>query len=386
MHNCRLTKSGLFVRHDDGVGYLVYSPFTGLFFAVQDAEGDSFLDWLNLKDIADPPIEYVKALGPGWKIPLQDAEYPEQHLLPSRAKWKIIAPKAPILINWFLTGNCGLACRYCYAQDLMHDNCKEPTSTDIARIASAILNCSPLAVVLTGGDPLLSPHLESALEHLQGKCGIILDTSGYSLQKKHVDLFCKYNVFVRVSLDSEIPKVNEFVRPLSNKSKGKTKISSSEAAIAAINDCLDNGVKVGVQTVVTRYNRSDLEFLGDKLFRLGISNWRLMQVARSSERLEAYNDLRGDEKGRRRYFNHIQKQLRIKHKNWWNQGMAVQLTDNKTPNAVVLVAPDGKFYTESNIQPGKDLLYDPATEQHCSIFEKVATHAHAERYLNIHRS
>lgn len=377
-----LTNSGLFVRRDANIGYIVYSPYSGLFFAAQ--ENESLLRWLNLESNTPPSEEHLKALGPGWAITMDCADYPIQHLLPTiGVEWPIVRPESPILINWFLTGNCSLNCQYCYAQDLMRGNCPEPSREDIIKIGQGILSHMPLAVVLTGGDPLLSLHLETAFEVLCGKTGIIVDTSGHLLCDEHVELFSKYNVFVRVSFDSEQPKINDKLRPVYGPArKSVSSKSSAKSALNAIVNCIEKGVRVGVQTVVTKENRSDLESFGDKLYKLGVSNWRLMMVAPSKERNDEYLRLRGEEKGQKRYFSHIQKQLRLKHRTWWHEGMAIQLTHNRTPNAVVLVSPSGDYFTESNIHLGKDKLVDNV-ESNERLFDKVSMHAHAERYLNL---
>jgi len=355
-----------------------------MFFAAQNISDVGLLEWLDMSSAIPPTDEYLKALGPGWAIPMESADYPIQHLLPSSGfNWPIIRPEFPILINWFLTGNCSLDCQYCYAQDLMHGNCKEPSLDDIHIVSDGILSHNPLAVVLTGGDPLISSHLEVAMELLHNKTGIIIDTSGHVLSDEHIDLFKKYNVFVRISFDSEQPKINDKLRPLHrNTNKSLNAKSSSVSALNAIIKCIEKGIRVGVQTVVTKENRSDLESFGDKLFKLGVSNWRLMMVAPSKDRYNEYIHLRGDEKGQKRYYNHIQKQLRLRHKNWWHEGMAIQLTHNMTPNAVVLVSPSGEYFTESNIHLGKDILTD-ITKPKESLFDKVSMHAHAERYLNL---
>lgn len=376
------TNSGLFLRRDANIGHIVYSPYSGLFFAAQ--EDEKLISWLNLESADPPSVEHLKALGPGWAITMDCADYPVQHLLPSvGAAWPIVRPESPLLINWFLTGNCSLNCQYCYAQDLMRGNCPEPSKDDIIRIGNGILSHMPLAVVLTGGDPLLSLHLEAALEVLHGKAGIIIDTSGHFLCEQHVELFKKYNVFVRISFDSEQPKVNDKLRPLyvASRKEFQSK-SSAKSALNAIIKCIEAGVRVGVQTVVTKENRSDLESFGDKLYKLGVSNWRLMMVAPSKDRNDEYLRLRGDEKGQKRYFNHIQKQLRHKHRTWWHEGMAIQLTHNRTPNAVILVSPSGEYFTESNIRLGKDKLIGDVVSN-VGIFDKVSMHAHAERYLNL---
>lgn len=379
----RVTRSGLFIRQEPNVGYFVYSPYSGLFFAVQDSGSETVLKWLEKKKSFLPPDEYIKALGPGWAIRMEHADYPVQHLLPSNVIWPIIRPQSPILVNWLITGNCPLDCQYCFAQDLMHGRCKEPEKNKIKQIAFNILSHNPLAVVLTGGDPLFSPHLSLAMGYLHKKTGLIVDTCGYTFTTAHLELFKKYNVFVRVSLDSQQPKINDKLRPL-NKKLGAIRndsMGTAEAALNTISKCVEAGVKVGVQTVVTKMNLSDLEALGDKLYRLGVSNWRIMMLASFNERSKESLKLRMDERGQKRFYNTITKHLRAKHRNWWHQSMAIQLTHNRTPNAVVLVSPEGNFCTESNVRLGKELL--SLKPNNAAIFDKVNFHAHAERYLNL---
>ena len=154
------TKSGLFMKIDADAGIFVYSPYSGLVFACREGDKAKLSRWLNKKTEKAPSTIYEKALGFGWAISIRDVEYPAQHLLPGpNGDRPIIAPKEPILINWLLTGNCPLDCKYCDANDLMQGKCKEPNKENIRCIAETILSYNPLIVVLTGGDPLFSQYL-----------------------------------------------------------------------------------------------------------------------------------------------------------------------------------------------------------------------------------
>lgn len=267
----------------------------------------------------------------------------------------------------------------------MRGRCKEPTTHEIDTIAKSILSYHPLAVVLTGGDPLLSPHLKRVLSILHKRTGIIVDTSAFTFTSHHLELFKKYNVFIRISIDSEIPRIHDLLRPPSGAFKQDTLKSSSAAAIKALCQCIDAGIGVSVQTVATKYNRSDLEAFGDKLYRMGIRSWRILIVAPSQTNVSRYAELRGTRSGQDRFDKYIEKQLRSKHENGWNKGMAVQITHNRAPNSVVLVSPDGTFLTEATVAPRKVLLDEkkPKQPRVKRIFEKVDPHTHAERYLSL---
>ena len=67
--------------------------------------------------------------------------------------------------------------------------------------------------------------------------------------------------------------------------------------------------------------------------------------------------------------------------------MSVQVSSNQFPNAVILVAPDGTFLTESNLESqdsGKVILDDdlPKAPRLENIRNRVNMFAHTARYLN----
>lgn len=282
---------------------------------------------------------------------------------------------------------CPLACRYCYAEDLMRNKNKEPKNENINRIAKAILFYKPLAVVLTGGDPLCSPYLLKAIRLLSGHTGIIVDTSANTFTTKHLSVFKKYNVVVRVSFDSEQPKINQKQRPIWSKDNRLQHncVYTLDAAVKTLCDCLRKGITVVVQSVVTQYTANDLPALGNKLYRLGVHAWRVFKVQPSEKNMDGYKELIGSEDKQNRLYPHIFTELNKAYRNVWKKQMSLQITQNEIPNAVILVSPDGIFYTESNVRPGKVVLDEknPTLPRPDILRNKVNIHAHAERYLNL---
>lgn len=378
------TKSGLITRYDTGIGFLVYSPYSGLIFAVHQDDVPGVLAWLNKKDKHPPSEEYEKALGPGWIIRYDQAQYPMPQLLPeSKYDEGILYTRYPMLINWFVTGRCPLACEYCYAEDLMRGKVREPETADIERVAKAILSYRPLVVVLTGGDPLFTQNLSKAIELLHERVGIIIDTSGYTFTSKHLSLFKRYNVTVRISFDSELPELNKDQRPLHHDYRPSQNQTDNTlfAALRTLCDCLNAGLTVSVQSVATNKSVHDLLDLGDKLLRLGVHSWRVFEVQPSGQRIEEFKRWVAT----KRQYEHHFGQLLKSYNGLWKRRMSLQVVHNATPNAVILVAPDGTFYTESNVKPGKVVVDKdrPAQPRLKILHEKVDMHAHAKRYLNL---
>jgi MoaA/NifB/PqqE/SkfB family radical SAM enzyme len=403
-HQVSKTKSGIFVRRDTSIGLLAHSPFTGLTYAVHPSDEERVLKWLKGSGVESPSDSYKYSLGVGWAISKEEARHIGPHLLPTPSSFDILqAPDSPILINWFLTGRCPLACTYCYAEDLMRNEELEPNSSTIEKSAESILRLNPLVVVLTGGDPLFSPYLAQAIKLLYGKVGIVIDTSAYTFTHKHLELFKKYDITVRISFDSERPKVNQAQRPLYSGypqllKKGRP---TAEVAINALCQCLDEGISVTVQTVATKKTANDLVALGDKLYRLGVRSWRIFKVAPSNARYENYKKLVGSYTdsgkkitGKQAYgpYSFAFSSVRTAAETNWEQKMAVQIAGSEAANAVILVGPDGKFYTESNVTEtnmlrGKILLDDnnPKSPSLSAVKSKVDMQGHIERYLNLTR-
>lgn len=385
------TRSGLIVRFDKGIGMLVYSPFSSLIFAVHPDYTQHTLEWIEMKR-QDPPKEtFAKMIGPGWFIPLREAQYEMPYLLPSKDHWQFLDPERPIVINWLLTGRCQLACKYCDAEDLMRNSIKEPEQVDIENIAENILSYNPIAIVLTGGDPLFSPYLDKAIKILYGRAGIMVDTNAYCFTSRHLELFRKYRVAVRISIDSEIPRINDELRPVHNSGKPvqrkycSVKRGSLEPAMNALCQCLDAGITVSVQSVATKKTANDLPAFGDKLFRMGVRSWRIHKVAPSSSKMKDFKQLIGGPKKEKQMYKHVFSELIRAYGNRWRNQFGLQLTHNVPPNAVILVAPDGRFFTESNVSVGKLILDEenPFKPRMKELFRKINKDGHTDRYLNL---
>ncbi|MCX6346268.1 MAG: radical SAM protein [Armatimonadetes bacterium] len=392
----RITKSGLLFRNDPSIGMLTYSPYTGLVHAIHEDAAKAVVEWLDTSMSVPPSDVYSDYLWGGWGVPPDEIKHIMPHLLPDAEHWTTLpVSREVIVVNWLLTGLCPLKCIYCYAEDLMRRENLEPSVEDILPISQAILALNPLVVVLTGGDPLVSTHLKLAIEQLAGRVGIIVDTSGCFLQDEHIELFKHYNVAVRISLDSERPQINNGQRPFaSSKYVDESSSGSAGAALSALCRCLDASLSVTVQTVATKKTTNDLPALGDKLYRLGIRSWRILKVAPSKSKIDIYPRLVGTKtddgrrltgKQARGGYDFMFNKIRIAAKTVWSGKMAVQVANNDAPNAVVLVGPDGTFYTESTVRPEKIILdeVNPRNPDPIAILPRLNMSAHTERYLNL---
>ena len=376
------TKSGLFVRQDENPGLLVFSQYTGLIFVVHPKDINNTISWMNFENRFVPQSTIRNALGVGWDKEVKNGTFPMPHYLKGQGKWNSRPwPKRfPIVINWLLTGNCPLACKYCDAEDLMRQKRPEPDAEDTRLIASRILSYNPLVVVLSGGEPLLSPHLEECIKLLYPHTGIIVDTSGLYLDEEKRKLFKKYQVVVRLSIDSPIPKYNDGLRCFSKKRINHQEVNNSNSslknAIQSLCLCLDENLTASVQTVATRNTINDLPSFGERLFSLGVRSWRIHLVSLSKDNIN-YKRLFVPMKSRKDIFS----KLSTTERRW--KGMDLQILSDINRTYAVLVSPDGEFLIESNFGKGKipldpDNPFQPDTYK---IFRNISPKDHAMRYL-----
>ena len=393
----RVTRSGVTIRVDDRLGgVLCYTPNPGVLYAVAGEDAPQVIKWLDL-DVPNPPSEiYRHALGFGWSRTTGKLRLPVPQLLPQASAWPSVPnPEWPIVVNWLITGRCPLACRYCYAEDLMRNDSMEPANRDLSVIAEEILKLRPTLVVITGGDPLFSPNLRGAIESLAGRVGIVVDTSGLLLKEEHLDLFSRSKVSLRISIDSQIPAVHDSQRPISQRyPKLLSRGGTLAPAIDALCRAMDRGLGVTVQTVATKKSANNLVSLGDVLYRLGVKSWRIFKVAPSVSSMIGYRLLVGTHhddgrptKGKKKDgpYEHAFAEVLKARITAWQEQMAVQVTMNDVPNSVILVTPDGRFVTESNTGQGKIVLdaRSPKSPSIRSVRSMVSMSGHSARYLNL---
>ena len=387
MQDVNIAKTGHFYKIIPNFGMLVYSPFNSLTYAIPVGFTQQTIDFLNGANKVKLPKEIKVPLMLGKKN-IKNSAYSSNHLLPDESYWvNYSQPNEIITVNWFLTGYCNFDCKYCYASDLMYNFVEEPTEKDIERIATQILKLNPLNIVLTGGEPLLSSHILLAIKLISRRAGIIIDTNGTILEDNLLKIIKENNIVIRISLDSPRPSQNK-----KHRQTKKESYNSYNQVLDNIIKCSEFGIPIIIQTVVSSVNKNELEEFGEILIRLGISGWRLLKVQESKLNSSYYNKLMlGRTKKLKDASAQIDYQLEniIKiHKKRWSSKISLQVSKNNMTdrNSVILVSPNGKFWTESKLQISKNLIdkQSPEYPDENLIFKKVNSFSHFSRYLNIH--
>ncbi|HXG46335.1 MAG TPA: TIGR04053 family radical SAM/SPASM domain-containing protein [Methylomirabilota bacterium] len=82
----------------------------------------------------------------------------------------------PFIVIWEVTRACGLVCRHCRAEATPNRHPLELDTRESYRLIEQVARCRPTLFVLTGGDPMRRPDLESLIRHAAG-CGLRVSLS-----------------------------------------------------------------------------------------------------------------------------------------------------------------------------------------------------------------
>jgi sulfatase maturation enzyme AslB (radical SAM superfamily) len=373
------TNNGIFIRTHKGFGAIAFSPFSGLFFAINENHVVETLDYCeNRKSQIHNEIKDQLGIGSDSNSNTEKESFIVKHYLPSDEPFLRTneLPHTPIVINWLISSKCNCKCAYCYADDVID---KDFDVAPISETVKHILDFNPLAVVISGGEPFLEREkLHEAINGLGGNVGIIVDTNGLIWDDSLVELFIKFNVVVRVSLDSLNEGTNTKIRKLRDKSKSKGSLSLIAYNISKYRN---SNVPVLVHTVVTSHNKNSLSDLAIKLPALNVNGWRLFYVIKPNNiDVSIFNTVM-NYRNNGNYDEQITdiksrvNDFKSKHLSKSNFSIEVIPTSESSKNSVVLVLPNGKISTENKF------VFEKIEIKNDSIFNSVDIWGHYERYL-----
>lgn len=371
------TSKGIYIKKLESFGGIIFSPYSGLFFAVAEDYINDVIAYCNNEKV-NLPAEIIDHINIGIEKEKKKI-FEIKHWLPQKDSFSNVKEflPSPIVINWLMSYRCNFDCQYCYAGDVID---KKFESVEIKEIAKKILELNPLSIVISGGEPLMEiGKIKDVLSEIGGKVGIMLDTNGYLYDIELTKLLKKYNVVVRVSLDTLLTSDNKKVRQTRDKKLNDKSLSS---IINNIYRYRQEGIPILVHTVVTPINKNSLDDLYSKLPLLGVNGWRLFSVVnpndeehqKSFQKIMKYGYTRGIEDSSKE----IQEKISIfnnTHTSKSTFSVQVVHSNDSEKNSVILVLPDGKLVTENLFVNEKDTI-DPDC-----MFKKVDFWGHYKRYL-----
>lgn len=284
----------------------------------------------------------------------------------------------PIVLNVDLTFKCNMDCVHCVARDTAKIlGGVENSDLKITDELIGKINVSDfIAVVITGGEPLLKDYEDKLISLINGlkNKGLIIDTNGSIFPSERLlKLFQRKNVLIRVSWDIPNPKKEYKLRKYPYKMYENKDMYINEK-INLIRYLIANGIKIAIQSVLHGQNCNDPTFyrsFPEKLKELGVDRWYIQRFIPSYKRVDDEKYFISIDK-----YNKLTKRL-IRESNKYNIKCCTK--KDRRHNSVFLLVKEGKIYTQSDDKPGEKICLGEIGEiKH--YFEFVSSSEHSVRY------
>lgn len=182
------------------------------------------------------------------------------------------------VVMWNLTRRCNLACKHCY-MDASRDIEHELSLEEGIRLVDQLAQMKIPILILTGGEPLLSPHFFSLAFHAR-EMGLrtVVSTNGTLITAEVARLMAEAGIrYVGVSLDSVLPARHDEFRGV---------LGAYERAMQGLKNARDAGLKTGLRITLTRDNWQDVPALINLALEENIPRfclYHLVPVGRGAE-------------------------------------------------------------------------------------------------------
>ncbi len=176
------------------------------------------------------------------------------------------ADRIPISATLELTSRCNLRCRHCYLGNQEEQHSKRSQERDTAAVLASLDEWAAagcLYLLITGGDPMMRKDFAQVYRHAR-ELGMLVTVfcDGILVTPAIIELFKELPPRkVEVSIYGSTPETYETV----------TRVPGSHAnAWRGIRRLHDNGIRIGLKTVLMSLNKHELDAMRDQARELGV--------------------------------------------------------------------------------------------------------------------
>jgi heme d1 biosynthesis radical SAM protein NirJ len=190
--------------------------------------------------------------------------------------------KAPVVI-WNLLRKCNLACKHCYANSYNKDFDGELTLSECLKTVDELKSINVPALILSGGEPLLHPHIFNIAEYAKKqKIYLALSSNGILITPSVADKLKDIDFnYVGVSLDG-LAATHDQIRG---------EVGAFDKSVEGIKNGVSRGLKMGIRTTLTNTNYNQIEQMLDLSISLGVEKFYLSHLnygGRGNKREDAH--------------------------------------------------------------------------------------------------
>ena len=185
--------------------------------------------------------------------------------------------KSPLFIAWQLNSACNLGCLHC-CEEAGHSMPDEMTKQQAMDFCRQIVDLDIPYVAISGGEPLLCPHLFDACELIRdNNISLKIETNGEFIDEEIAQRFAKLKMrSVQVSLDGATSQTHEKLRMRGD----------WEKAVEACKLLIKRGVNTEIVFVPTKFNIHEIGQAIELAYSLGVYGFytgKTMRIGRAAQ-------------------------------------------------------------------------------------------------------
>ena len=234
------------------------------------------------------------------------------------------------LLIWNITSACNLKCEHCYSFSVAGEKANITPELILSTVKS-LKKANIKAVILSGGEPLMSPYLFDIAKILKNEgFATHLSTNGTMIKQKDLGNIKSLFNYVGISLDGNEKTHDSF----------RQKRGAFNASLNTLRLLRDNGINVGLRISLTRHNYKDIDFIfelakKEKIKKVYISH--LVYAGRGSKLTDI----------NKRLHKEVSLSIIKKAFEFVEQGVPIDIvTGNNEPDAVLLLNRFKQLYPE----------------------------------------
>lgn len=169
--------------------------------------------------------------------------------------------KAPLFVAWQINSECNLGCLHC-CEEAGHSMPDEMNKEETFRFLRQVIELDVPYVALSGGEPLLHPHLFEICEVIRSRgISLKIETNGEFIDEETAKKISRLRFrSVQISLDGATAASHEKLRLRGNWSK----------AVSSCRFLIKEGVNTEIVFVPTKFNIKEIGQLIDLAYSLGV--------------------------------------------------------------------------------------------------------------------
>jgi len=170
--------------------------------------------------------------------------------------------KVPPIVSWLITDQCNMRCTHCYPDSSPEKIVSELDENHHIKIIDILANCGIKYVIISGGEPLLIPHLKKLIQNITAHNMTVSVCTNGSLVTQKIAKELKEAGLSRVSIS--IDGVDEGIHDELRAQRG-----AYRKAIEGIKHFSNAGVSVFVDYTATKINSIEISNLQRKVKEMG---------------------------------------------------------------------------------------------------------------------